>query len=187
MKATAHFAAICWIVFVLVWVISAFSVKATKRRQPLFGRLLYLWLGLVVAVLLTVGIFGARLSRSIVPHTVAIGILADISIAFGLSIAIWARIVLGSNWSSRVALKENHELIQRGPYRTVRHPIYSGVLLMVLGTVILAGRLVDLMALVLSFFGLWMKLRQEEVLLTEHLPGYAQYMTRTKALIPFIL
>lgn len=187
MKVTAHFAAICWIIFVLVWVISAFSVKATKARQPWFGRLLYLWLGLIVAVLLIVRIGGAWLNRSIVPHTVPVGILADMIIGFGLSIAIWARIVLGGNWSSRVTLKEGHELIQQGPYRTVRHPIYSGLLLMVLGTVILAGRLVDFMALIVSFLGLWIKLRQEELFLTEHLPRYAEYMTRTKALIPFIL
>ncbi len=187
MKATAHFAAVCWIIFVLVWLISAFSVKATKTRQPWIGRLVYLWLGFVVAVLLIVRIGGAQLNRPIVPHTIPVGILADVIIAIGLSVAIWARIVLGGNWSSRVTLKEGHELIQRGPYRIIRHPIYSGLLLMVLGTVILAGRVVDFMALLLSFLGVWMKLRQEEKLLTEHLPGYAEYMTRTKALIPFVL
>ncbi len=187
MKATAHFAAMCWLILVLVWVISAFSVKATKTRQPWFGRMVYLWFGLAVAVLFTVKIGAAQLNRSVLPHTVKIGLLADVIIATGLSIAIWARVVLGGNWSSRVTLKEGHELIQRGPYRTVRHPIYSGLLLMVLGTAILAGRWVDFIALTLSFFGLWMKLRQEEVLLTAHLPGYAEYMTRTKALIPFVL
>ena len=187
MKTTAHFAAICWILFVMFWVISAFSVKATQARQPWVGRLIYLWLGLVAALLLTLRIGGAQFNRSILPHTIAVGMLADVIIAIGLSIAIWARIVLGGNWSSRVALKEGHELIQRGPYRAVRHPIYSGLLLMVLGTVLLAGRLVDFTALIISFFGLWMKLRQEELLLTKHLPGYAEYMTRTKALIPFVL
>ena len=66
-----------------------------------------------------------------------IGSVADILTGAGLIVALWARTILGTNWSSNVVLKEQHELIERGPYRFVRHPIYTGVLLMVLGTVTL--------------------------------------------------
>jgi protein-S-isoprenylcysteine O-methyltransferase Ste14 len=86
-----------------------------------------------------------------------------------------------------VTLKENHELIQRGPYRVVRHPIYSGLLLMILGTAILVGKLGGFVVLAFSFCGLWVKLRREEALLTEQLPGYSEYMRGTRALIPFVL
>ncbi len=86
-----------------------------------------------------------------------------------------------------MTLKEDHELIERGPYRVVRHPIYAGVLLMVLGTVVLAGTVGGLVALALCFGGLWVKLRQEEALLTKHLTGYSDYLRRTKALVPFVL
>src|SRR5262249_25044393 len=104
-----------------------------------------------------------------------------------LMIAVWARVVLAGNWSARVTLKENHELIRRGPYRVVRHPIYSGLLVMILGTALLAGRMSGFVALLVCFCGFWIKLRQEEALLTRCLPGYSEYKARTKALVPFIL
>ena len=86
-----------------------------------------------------------------------------------------------------MTLKEDHELIQRGPYRVVRHPIYSGLLLMMLRTIVLVGRVGGFLALAICFCGFWVKLRREEALLTKHLPGYSEYMRRTKALVPFVL
>src|SRR6185436_17634885 len=102
--------------------------------------------------------------------------------------AIWARTVLGGNWSSSVTFKENHELIERGPYRLVRHPIYTGILTMTLGTAIVAGRVAAWLGLVFFFVLLWLKSRKEEELLTKHFPeAYPAYKARTKALIPFLL
>jgi protein-S-isoprenylcysteine O-methyltransferase Ste14 len=95
-------------------------------------------------------------------------------------------VTLGGNWSAKVTLKENHELIQRGPYRLVRHPIYSGLLLMIFGTAILVGKVGAFIVLVMCFGGFWVKLRQEEALLSKHLSGYSDYMRRTKALVPFV-
>lgn len=115
------------------------------------------------------------------------GILGDFLVLVGLFIAIWARVTLGGNWSARVSLKENHELVQRGPYRLVRHPIYSGLLLMIFGTATLVGKAGALIVLAMCFGGFWLKLRQEETLLSQHLPGYSDYMRRTKALLPFLL
>ena len=67
------------------------------------------------------------------PHNLTTGVIADVVTFLGLLLTLWARVVLGGNWSSGVAFKEQHELIERGPYAYVRHPIYSGVLLMFLG------------------------------------------------------
>jgi protein-S-isoprenylcysteine O-methyltransferase Ste14 len=125
--------------------------------------------------------------RAIMSRTLATSILADFLVLVGLIIAIYARAALGGNWSARVSLKENHELIQSGPYRVIRHPIYSGLLLMILGTALLTGQMSAFIALVICFAGFWMKLRQEEALLKQHLPGYPEYMRRTKALVPFLL
>jgi len=85
-----------------------------------------------------------------------------------------------------VTLKQNHELIQSGPYRLVRHPIYSGLLVMILGTASLVGQVGGFVAFVVCFCGFWIKLRQEEALLTKHLPGYSEYKAHTKALVPFL-
>src|SRR5215510_9264608 len=137
MEAATKFVVLCWIVAAFIWLISALWVKRTKEGQPMFGRLLYLLLTVVVGLLLIGGIRQFDLSRVLLPRTVAIAIFAAVIVLTGLVIAVWARVVLGRNWSARVALKENHELIQRGPYRVVRHPIYSGLLVMVLGTAVL--------------------------------------------------
>jgi len=81
-----------------------------------------------------------KLSIRFLPDTLALRITGDAIAWTGLGIAIWARIALGSNWSGLPTFREGHELIQRGPYRFVRHPIYTGVLLMMLGSAILLGR-----------------------------------------------
>jgi protein-S-isoprenylcysteine O-methyltransferase Ste14 len=188
MDATARFVIGCWVGIIAVWIVAAFSVKRTRARQPLLHRVLYLALTAVIAVLIVRGSVRATLwNRPLLPRTVGTGILADVLVAVGLFVAIWARVTLGGNWSARVTLKENHELIQRGPYRFVRHPIYSGILVMILGTAILAGRVSGFVALLVCCFGFWVKARQEEKLLTRHLPEYAEYKSRTKALVPFIL
>ncbi len=187
MHGTAKFVIGCWVGIIAVWIVAAFSVKRTRARQPFVHRVLYLALTVVTGVLLIRG--SARTipwNRSLLPHTLGTGILADVLVAAGLLIAIWARLTLGGNWSARVTLKENHELIQRGPYRVVRHPIYSGILVMILGTAILVGQVSGFVALLLCCFGFCVKARQEEKLLTRHLPGYAEYRSRTKALVPFI-
>jgi protein-S-isoprenylcysteine O-methyltransferase Ste14 len=187
MEPTAKFVTVCWAVVTAFWVVSAFWVKRTKERQPLPGRLLYLGLTVLVVMLLKGEVQKLHLDRPLLPHTLATGILADLIVLLGLWIAIWARVTLGGNWSSSVTLKEGHELIQRGPYRLIRHPIYSGLLLMVLGTAILVGRTGGFFAFLICFCALWVKARREELLLTKNLPGYPEYMARTKALIPSVL
>lgn len=88
-----------------------------------------------------------------------------------------------------MVFKEHHELIGRGPYRYVRHPIYTGVLLMLLGTVILFGRSMGLILWGVSVAGFRVKARQEERLLTKHFPtAYPRYRARVRAaLIPFVI
>jgi protein-S-isoprenylcysteine O-methyltransferase Ste14 len=186
MGAAAKFVGLCWATFVAVWVILALSVKRTTKQQPFLARSLYIAGTAVAAVLLNGWIRGFHLTRPVLPHTLAIVLVADIIVFAGLVIAVWARVMLGRNWSARVSLKENHELIRTGPYRLVRHPIYSGLLLMILGTAALAGQLGGFVALLICFYGFWMKLRQEERLLTRDLPGYSEYKAQTKALIPFL-
>jgi protein-S-isoprenylcysteine O-methyltransferase Ste14 len=187
MNAATKFAIGCWGVVIAFWIVSAFSVKRTRAQQPLPHRLLYLVLIAVAAVLLNGSARIIHWNRAVLPHPVVTGILGDFLVLVGLFIAIWARVTLGGNWSARVTLKEDHELIERGPYRVVRHPIYSGLLLMILGTAALVGQVGGFVALVICFCGFWVKLRQEEALLTKHLPGYSEYMRRTKALVPFVL
>jgi protein-S-isoprenylcysteine O-methyltransferase Ste14 len=105
----------------------------------------------------------------------------------GLAFAIWARHILGKNWSGRIVTGETQELITyRGPYRIVRHPIYSGLLLAVFGTTLVVGELRALLGFALIICGVLLKLRREEAALRNHFGvTYQEYARRVPALFPY--
>ena len=111
--------------------------------------------------------------------------IAVLLTALGIGFAIWARFYLGTNWSSAVSVKVGHELIRTGPYTWVRHPIYAGLLLALIGTALQQGKLVDLPALGLFWFGFWIKSRMEEEFMRKTFgEQYVEYRKSTGALIP---
>jgi protein-S-isoprenylcysteine O-methyltransferase Ste14 len=106
----------------------------------------------------------------------------------GLAVAVWARVILGRNWSGVVTLKEGHELIEHGPYRFVRHPIYTGMLTMFFATALVQGHVAGFAGVVLLFASFWIKLGREEKLMLQQFPErYATYQDRAKRIIPFVL
>ena len=109
-------------------------------------------------------------------------------LAAGLGFAVWARRCLGRNWSGIVTVKQGHELIRSGPYALVRHPIYTGLLLAILGTASAIGEWRGLIAFVLITAGFVLKLRIEEDFISETFgEQYARYRAEVPALIPFIV
>ncbi|MGB9474712.1 MAG: isoprenylcysteine carboxylmethyltransferase family protein [Candidatus Udaeobacter sp.] len=188
-SSALRFIAACWLVFVGVWLVASVSTKRTVYRESLGERARY-WLLLVIAyVLLTQGRrFPYPLSLILIPQTVSSGWTGAVLCSCGLALAIWARLILGRNWSGVVTLKEDHELIQRGPYRFVRHPIYTGLQFMFLGTAIALGHLAAFIAVPLVFVSFWIKLSQEELLMLKQFPNdYPDYQRRVKRIIPFLL
>lgn len=193
-------AAACWTIFFIITLATALFTKRTSVRQSLSSRLAY-GIPLFFAFLLLVQgmgglqVLGFQLRQSmyplyvqVLPHTTLLSGTGLFLTIAGLLLVLWARAVLGANWSASVTLKEGHELVERGPYAYVRHPIYSGVLLMFLGTVIIFGTLGGFLGFPFLFVGCWIKLKQEESLLTEHFgKDYAEYTTRVKALIPYVV
>jgi protein-S-isoprenylcysteine O-methyltransferase Ste14 len=153
--------------------------------------LLAYWLPLAVAVLL-LGPghwFGHSLLREqFVPHGTAV-YAAGLALAIsGAALAIGSRMMLGRNWSATVQLKQDHELVTRGPYRFVRHPIYTGLLLLFLGNAVMVGDWRGLLAVAIVFASFWRKLRIEEAWLAECFgEAYAHYRARTRALVPAVL
>src|SRR5262249_53924001 len=154
----------CWFVFAGAWTLAAFSTKRTVEKETSPGRFVY-------AIFLVIGAYflfhqGAvpPLSRTLIPFGLPEKVLGALLCVLGLGIALWARFTLGRNWSGRVTLKEDHELIQRGPYAFVRHPIYTGLLLMVLASALAGMTLGGVLAFVLFAIGLFIKLRKEEAL-----------------------
>ena len=181
----------CWVIFVLFWLVTAFFSKRSIERQSLTSRLAYTIPVLIAYFLILEGINNKQfmfLDFSILPNTFYIMILGLAITVLGLILTLSARISLGTNWSGAVTFKENHKLIEKGPYAFVRHPIYSGILLMGLGTIIFVGNFIGVIGLVLLFISLFIKLKQEEKLMIEHFKKeYIDYKKRTKALIPYLL
>jgi protein-S-isoprenylcysteine O-methyltransferase Ste14 len=175
-----------WAAFVVIWAIAALFVKRTVQRRWDLGRLLMLIAGtLAYWTARDPGVLGTLQLWLPTPRTEW---LSAAVVLFGLGVNAWARFAIGSNWSGAVSLKQDHELIERGPYRYVRHPIYTGILLMALGTATLHAWASSFVLCAVLFVGLWLKLRAEERLLTEHFPeAYPRYRERVRALIPFVL
>jgi protein-S-isoprenylcysteine O-methyltransferase Ste14 len=107
--------------------------------------------------------------------------------ALGVALAIWARVYLGSNWGMPMALKERPELVTSGPYAFVRHPIYTGIILAILGTAV-AETILWLIPLAVGSAYLVYSARSEERLMEQKFPEqYPAYQKRTKMLLPFLL
>ena len=170
----------------MYWNISARSIKPTAEGQDWNGRLarMPLWLGYILLIVIWMHPFGIVVIR----RTNVSTLLAVAICALGLIVSIWSRRALGSEWSRDVELKQGHKLVEQGPYAFVRHPIYTGHLLMGLGTAVGSGMLIAFAGLALFLAGFWIKLMQEERLLVKSFPeDYADYRARVRALVPFVL
>lgn len=185
------FIALCWVIFLVYIVIAAFAVKRTVQVDRLWK---WSWLILLVVVaIFSLKDYGTGLRpyegmAMLWQRTLLICIGADILALAGLIIGLWGRLTLGRNWNIYPGLKEDHELIERGPYAYVRHPMYTGLLLLMLGTIIWYGAAIGLIVFIFSFLGTWLKLSQEEKILTKHFgESYTNYKARVKVLIPFVL
>ena len=179
----------CWGVFVVVWLLAAIFTKRTVYRQSGARRLRYM-IPIVLGWFLVFRGYrlGPRFNVHIIPQTEAILVAAAILCLCGLGFCLWARAVLGRNWSGTVTLKENHELIVRGPYRLVRHPIYTGLLAMLIATAMEQGHIAGIIGLVFVFVSFWIKLNEEEQVMRKQFPDqYPAYEERVKRIIPFIL
>jgi protein-S-isoprenylcysteine O-methyltransferase Ste14 len=177
----------CWIAWVLYWVAMAFTTKRTVERRGFIGYRL-------VTIVLVVGLVAAGRLLHVSTHSqlwqgsLALGVLTDWIVIAGAAFTVWARIALGRNWSAEVTFKQDHELIESGPYALARHPIYTGLIVMAFGTAINYGRAIGFVLFISLSGGLWWKARQEEKIMSRHFPGaYAEYKTRVHAIIPFVL
>ena len=107
--------------------------------------------------------------------------------ALGLGFALWARRHIGRNWGTPMTRKDEPELVTSGPYRLVRHPIYSGILLAGLGTAV-ALNWVWLIAVALAgTYFLYAAVVEERSLTGQFPEAYSAYKRSSKMLVPFIL
>jgi protein-S-isoprenylcysteine O-methyltransferase Ste14 len=178
-----------WGTLVMVWITGLFFTKATARRASYISRLV-LFAPLIAFYLLVVFhvIPLDWLLLRLWPQTLAVQAAGLALAILGCGFAIWARLTLGSNWSGLPNVKREHELIVKGPYRLVRHPIYSGLLLALAGTAMASDKSFWTLTLVLIAGSYAVKMRQEEQLMMQTFPDdYPSYRRRVKALIPGVL
>jgi protein-S-isoprenylcysteine O-methyltransferase Ste14 len=177
-----------WLLWALYWLASARSLKPIRQRESLISRLTFVAVMLLAAALLRSGhhrlqwLQAQWIGGGWIRYWVAVGLVVA-----GLSFSVWARRTLGGNWSGTVTLKVDHELVQTGPYRRIRHPIYTGLLLAVFGSGLAAGRLYGMAAFLLVALALWWRLRVEERwMAAEFGQRYEDYRHSSWALIPYV-
>jgi len=189
-----QFILVCWIIFMLSWILSAGSVKPIEKTSGWLSGNWYTLLFLLgfaflmgIRPLGRLGIAVGPMGFSILPHSRLLNILTIVLLVGGLVIAIVARRTLASNWSGQVAIKQGHELVTTGLYSCVRNPIYTGILLMALGTALSLDTLSAGIGFLVITLAAYLKLSDEERILARHFgTEYSSYKQRTKALIPFL-
>lgn len=174
-----------WTAWVVYWIATSNRVKATARKEASRSRTLQSIPLIAGGALIVLPDFN-RAAWSFDPQSIGVVQLAGLAVLLaGLAFSVWARLHLGTNWSVSVTLKEGHELVRSGPYALVRHPIYTGCLLALVGAAMIGMEWRGAAGLLLIFASLAYKVRVEENWLTGHFGGaYAQYRRDVAALIP---
>lgn len=178
---------IFWLIFLLYWAVSAVGVK---KRVPGKGSRKAWVLSRIVLILTLVALYKLRIFSPLWHSDFftngAVRIAGVLLTALGIAFAVWARRHLGRNWSGLATIKIDHELVTSGPYRFVRHPIYTGILVALFGSGLVNGPFWMVVVVAAAFVFAW-RIRVEEMYMMELFPDqYPAYRARTKALIPAV-
>ena len=178
-----------WLSWLGYWWAASYNVKATSRHESVQSRLLHVVPLIVAAVLLYLPKSPIRaLGERFLPAGAWCFWAGAVLTLAGLLFTVWARVHLGRNWSGTITVKQGHELITRGPYTLVRHPIYSGLLLAFIGSALARAEWRGILAVILAFWALWRKLSIEEEWMRQQFgAAYEDYTRRVAALVPFLL
>jgi protein-S-isoprenylcysteine O-methyltransferase Ste14 len=155
-----------WIAFITYWIISGLKTKRTARKEAFAARYGIMFVEITGFVLLFmdeagIGVLGQR----VIAQSYASGVTGVVLTWAGITLAIWARGHLGQYWSGRITIKEDHKLIRTGPYARLRHPIYSGLDLAVIGSAIAIDRWRCVVGVCVIIVGFWIKAKREESML----------------------
>jgi protein-S-isoprenylcysteine O-methyltransferase Ste14 len=181
MVSALRIANVLWLAIFILWAVLRFKTKKTVDSWPDVRARLALW-GVLFAWFM---LFSKPLTERILPTDPAIDYLGLALTILGLSFAAWARVTIGRNWGDLITVQQDHELMRKGPYGIVRHPIYSGFMLATLGTALIRGDSGSLISAALVVICWSYKARLEEAFMIEHFGAeYEQYRQQVKGLIP---
>jgi protein-S-isoprenylcysteine O-methyltransferase Ste14 len=183
-----HWTQLLYLLLSAVWLGSLPFVKRTVQKESLSSGLQHT---IVVAAGLYL-LFGSPFTPAWFNQPVFTVTLPIALAGFGLAIcgvgfSIWARLILGENWSSSPTIKQDHTLIVTGPYRAVRHPIYTGFLIALLGSALQHGLVRSFLAVLTCAVGLYLKVSVEEDFMVQRFgEAYLRYRRNVSALVPFL-
>jgi protein-S-isoprenylcysteine O-methyltransferase Ste14 len=174
--------AVGWAAFWISWVVAALFVK---RGRSAWSRELPAKVGLVVLAILLrrLGVFRDHGVHS-ASWRAGIGVVLFVA---GLGLAIWARVHLGRNWGTPMSQRNEPELIAGGPYRLVRHPIYSGILVAGLGTAVALDWAWLIAVALIGVYFVYSAFVEERTLTEQFPDAYPPYKRSTKMLVPYLL
>ena len=178
-----------WTIWLVIWLAWAFQSKKTSQRESFLSRSSYgliVWSALIL--LFYRGPLPGWLNLQPIAYQAWLGWLAIALTGLGFASTIWARAYLGSNWSGNVTIKVGHELVRTGPYRFVRHPIYTGIVIAALGTALAYDKWRCVIALPVLWLAFTIKRLKEERFMRQTFgPQYDDYARATGAIFPLPL
>lgn len=174
---------VVWAAFWLYWLAASVGTKATRARRSssFIGVRVLVVVGVVVA--LRAGIFRGHRATVTNPWLAGIGFAVFLS---GLALAVWARVYLGSNWGTPMSEKVDPELVTTGPYRYVRHPIYSGIILAIVGTAVAVSPYALVAGALAGGYFVYSATVEERIMERRFPDAYPDYRRSTKMLVPFV-
>ncbi len=172
-----------WTAFIVVWFVSSLFAKRATGWASRF------WLMRIAVVVLIVYAMRrpAHGTPSALTGNFTIGVIGVVLCMAGIAIAFWARFFIGRNWGMPMTRKAEPDLVTGGPYRYVRHPIYSGVLLAMFGTALVMGSAWGILLILMTAYFIWSARTEEQYLTTQFPDAYPAYRARTRMLLPFVL
>ena len=178
-----------WVAWFMTWWVAAIWSDRSVKRPATRQQILYRVLAGAGVILLFGTSRGAAERDLILWHSSdALAWVAVVAALLGLAFTWWARIHLGRLWSSNVARKADHHVVDTGPYGLVRHPIYTGIIVASVATAVMRGTLEAWLGVVVMTLGWYIKARMEEGFLREQLgvDAYVSYARRVPMLVPFV-
>jgi protein-S-isoprenylcysteine O-methyltransferase Ste14 len=183
MKAIDIIIGVGWLVFWAYWLVMAFTAKAGRSRWTQFAAVR---VGIILVVLLLVRprFFKGHEAATGNPWLLGIGLAIFV---LGLALAVWARVYLGRNWGMPMSQRADPELVTTGPYRRIRHPIYTGIILGMVGTAIALSTYWLIVVAIVGAYFLISAVVEERTMAKLFPAAYPPYKHSTKMLIPYVL
>jgi protein-S-isoprenylcysteine O-methyltransferase Ste14 len=172
-----------WIVFWAYWLAMAATAKAGRSRWTQFAGF-RVGIAALILLLIRLRVFKGHVAATGNPWLLGIGLAVFV---IGLALAVWARVYLGRNWGMPMSQKADPELVTTGPYGSIRHPIYSGIILAMVGTAIAVSPYWLIAAAILGAYFLFSAVSEERTMARLFPAAYPPYKRATKMLIPYVL